>query len=65
MLDKLASQIIEGSSKDLETKNRSFKPIGQVSSVVIDSCGTELGRLCGLLLLSLLFEFKFGRTILL
>lgn len=37
----------------------------QVESVVRDSCGTELDRLCGLLLLSLLFEFKFGRTILL
>ena len=39
--------------------------IEQVESVVRDSCGTELGRWCGLLLLSLLLEFKFGRTILL
>ena len=39
--------------------------IEQVGSVVRDSCGTELGRLCGLSLLSLLLEFKFGRTILL
>lgn len=37
----------------------------QVESVVRDRCGTELGRLCGLSLLSLLLEFKFGRTILL
>ena len=37
----------------------------QVESVVRDSCGPELGRLCGLSLLSLLLEFKFGRTILL
>ena len=37
----------------------------QVESVVRDSCGTELSRLCGLSLLSLLLEFKFGRTILL
>ena len=37
----------------------------QVGSVVRDSCGTEPSRLCGLLLLSLLLEFKFGRTILL
>lgn len=39
--------------------------IEHVENVVRDSCGTELGRLCGLLLLSLLLEFKFGRTILL
>ena len=39
--------------------------IEQVGSVVRDSCGPELGRLCGLSLLSLLLEFKFGRTILL
>lgn len=57
MLDKLAIQIIEGSSKDLETKNRFFKTIGQVGSVVRDRCGTELGRLCGLLLLSLLLDY--------
>ena len=39
--------------------------IEHVGNVVRDSCGTELSRLCGLLLLSLLLEFKFGRTILL
>ncbi len=39
--------------------------IEQVGSVVRDSCGTELGRLCKLLLRLLLLEFKFGRTILL
>ena len=37
----------------------------QVGSVVRDSCGSDLSRLCGLLLLSLLLKFKFGRTILL
>lgn len=37
----------------------------QVESVVRDSCGTELGRWCGLSLLFLLLEFKFGRIILL
>ena len=37
----------------------------QVRSVVRDRCGTELDLLCGLSLLSLLLEFKFGRTILL
>ena len=39
--------------------------IEQVGSVVRDSCGTELGCLCKLLLCLLLLEFKFGRTILL
>ena len=39
--------------------------IEQVESVVRDSCGSELGRWCGLSLLSLLLEFKFGRIILL
>ena len=37
----------------------------QVGGVVRDSCGSDLSRLCGLLLLSLLLKFKFGRTILL
>ena len=53
-------------------RNHKGSPIGfllttieHVGSVVRDSCGTELGRLCGLSLLSLLLEFKFGRTILL
>ena len=39
--------------------------IEHVGSVVRDSCGSELSRLCGLSLLSLLLEFKFGRIILL
>ena len=39
--------------------------IEQVGSVVRDSYVTVLSRLCGLLLLSLLLKFKFGRTILL
>ena len=39
--------------------------IEHVGSVVRDSCGSDLSRLCGLLLLSLLLKFKFGRTILL
>ena len=53
-------------------RNYKGSPIGfllttieHVESVVRDSCGIELSRLCGLLLLSLLLEFKFGRTILL
>ena len=53
-------------------RNHKGSPIGfllttreQVGSVVRDSCGTELGRLCGLSLLSLLLKFKLGRTILL
>ena len=53
-------------------RNYKGSPIGfllttieQVGNVVRDSCGTELDRLCGLSLLSLLLKFKFGRTILL
>ena len=53
-------------------RNYKGSPIGfllttieQVGSVLRDSCGSELGRWCGLSLLSLLLEFKFGRIILL
>ena len=53
-------------------RNYKGSPIGfllttieHVGSVVRDSCGTELSRLCGLLLRLLLLKFKFGRTILL
>ena len=45
LIDKQAIQIIES----LQTKNRSFRTIGKVESVVRDSCGSELGRLCGMI----------------